>query len=176
MIGIRLLTPSLRRELKSPLGLLIQGTFDETMERLRDLIDEERPLILISVGDVVSKNMLEHGIQPEVLIVDNKVMREKIAPIQAKASQTFHMKNPAGTLTEKAWTVMQEALKEKKRTRVLVDGEEDLLTLVAVLCAPENSLVVYGQPHKGIVAVKVTEQKKESVRRIVDAMEERTKG
>ena len=76
MIGIRLLTPSLRRELKSPLGLLIQGSFDDTMERLRDLIDKERPSILISVGDVVSENMLKHGIQLEVLIVDNKVMRK----------------------------------------------------------------------------------------------------
>lgn len=142
------------------------------MKRLKELIDKEKPSMLISVGDVVSNNMMKHGIQPEVLIVDNKVMRKKIKPIQVKTKQTLHLKNPAGTLTEEAWTVMQEALGEKQRTRVLVDGEEDLLTLVAVLCAPENSLVVYGQPQKGIVAVRVTEQKREYVRQIVEAMKQ----
>lgn len=172
MIGIRLLTPTLRRRLKSPLGLLIQGSFSETLKRLKELIDEEKPSMLISVGDVVSNNMMKHGIQPEVLIVDNKVMRKKIKPIQVKTNQTLHLKNPAGTLTEEAWTVMREALDEKRRTRVLVDGEEDLLTLVAVLCAPEDSLVVYGQPQEGIVAIRVTEQKKEHIRQIIDAMEQ----
>ena len=172
MIRIRLLTPALRRKLKSPLGLLIQGSFDETAKRLRALIDKEKPAMLISVGDVVSNNMMKQGIQPGVSIVDNKVMRKKIKPIQIKANKTLHLKNPPGTLTEKAWTVVREALGEKRQTRVLVDGEEDLLTLVAVLCAPENSLVVYGQPQKGIVAVRVTEQKKEYVSEIIKAMEQ----
>jgi uncharacterized protein (UPF0218 family) len=58
---------------------------------------------------------------------------------------------------------------------VMVDGEEDLLTLVAVLSAPEHALVVYGQPHRGIVVVKVTEETRERMRRIVDAMEESSK-
>jgi uncharacterized protein (UPF0218 family) len=53
---------------------------------------------------------------------------------------------------------------------VLVEGEEDLLTLVAVLKAPENSLVVYGQPHEGIVAVRVDKTTKEKVRQIVETM------
>ena len=171
MIRIRLLTPTLRRKLKAPLGLLIQGSFTETMKRLKELIDREKPSMLISVGDVVSSNMTKHGISPQVLIVDNKVLRKPIKPIPTNADQTLHLKNPPGTLTEKAWTVIREALGEKRRTRVLVDGEEDLLTLVAVLCAPENSLVLYGQPQKGIVAVRVTEQKKEHVRQIVEEME-----
>jgi uncharacterized protein (UPF0218 family) len=57
----------------------------------------------------------------------------------------------------------------------MVDGEEDLLALVAVLSAPEDALVVYGQPHVGIVVVKVTEETREKMRHIVDAMEESSK-
>ena len=53
---------------------------------------------------------------------------------------------------------------------MLVEGEEDLLTLVAVLKAPENSLVVYGQPHEGVVAVKVDKAIKEGIRKIIAAM------
>jgi len=46
-----------------------------------------------------------------------------------------------------------------------------LLTLAAVLYAPENSFVVYGQPLEGIVVVKVTEQKKKEITEVLKAME-----
>jgi len=171
VLKIRRLTPELREKLKAPLGLLIQGSVDETMKTLKELIEKEKPSKIISVGDTVSNNMMRHGFSPQVLIVDNKIMRKVIQPIAFDADQTLHVKNPPGTLTEEAWTVIKEALRGKRRTKVLVDGEEDLLTLVAVLCAPENSLVVYGQPREGIVVVKVTEKARETMRRIVDAME-----
>jgi len=175
MIKMRRLTPALREELKAPLGLLIQGSFDKTMKTLKELIEKEKPSKIISVGDTVSDNMLKHGVSPQVLIVDNKVMRKPIQAIAVNADQTLHVKNPAGTLADEAWTVIKEALRGKRRTRVFVDGEEDLLTLVAVLCAPENSLVVYGQPHEGIVVVKVTEKTREKVHHIVDSMEQSSK-
>ena len=65
---------------------------------------------------------------------------------------------------------MEKAIQPNRRTRVLVEGEEDLLTLAAVLCAPLGSLVVYGQPREGIVVIKVTELMKETVRGLVEAM------
>jgi len=172
---IRRLTPELREKLKAPLGLLIQGSFDETMKTLKELIEKEKPSKIISVGDAVSDNMTRHGFSPQVLIVDNKIMRNFIQPIPLDADQTLHVKNPPGTLTEEAWTAIKGSLRGKRRTKVLVDGEEDLLTLVAVLCAPENSLVVYGQPGEGIVVIKVTEKTRETMRRIVDAMEQSSK-
>ena len=175
MKKIRLLTPALREKLKAPLGLLIQGSFDETMKKLKALIEKERPSTVISVGDAVSDNMMKHGISLQVLIVDDKIMRAPIPPIVVDADKTLHLKNPPGTLAEEAWAVIRKALGGKGRTKVLVDGEEDLLTLVAVLCAPENSFVVYGQPHEGVVVVKVTEETREKMHRIVDAMEESSK-
>jgi len=171
VIEIRRLTPVLRKKLKSPIGLLIQGTSDETMKKLGELVEKEKPLRIISVGDVVSNNMTKHGIFPQVMIVDNRVMRKHITPVSLDADQTLHLKNPPGTLTDQAWSTIQEALSQAQRTKVVVDGEEDLLTLVAVLHAPEKSLVVYGQPQEGIVVVRVTKQKKEMMRRIVEAME-----
>ncbi len=172
-MGIRLLTPQQRRRLKAPIGILIEGSFTHTMMRLKELIHQERPSMLISVGDVVSKNMTREGIQPTVLIVDNKVMRREILPIQVQVDRTLSVKNPAGTLTDETWEVVEQAIKLEGVTRVLVEGEEDLLTLVAVLIAPEDSLVVYGQPRKGIVVVRVTEQKKKQLRQIVEAMREK---
>jgi len=148
---------------------LIQGSLDETMEKLRELVEKEKPPTIISVGDVVSESMIKHGILPQVLVVDNKVMRKPITPIHADVYQTLYVKNPPGTLTDETWAVMRKAI-QSKRTKVLVDGEEDLLTLVAVSCAPESSFVVYGQPHDGIVVIKVTEEKRKMISGIVEAM------
>jgi len=141
------------------------------MTKLKQLIREEKPPKIIAVGDVVSKNMTEHHILTHVMIVDNKVLRQNIKPIKVKAKRTLHVKNPAGTLTPETWTTIKEALKQDQPTRVLVDGEEDLLTLVAVSLAPENTLVVYGQPNQGVVAVKVTMETRRKVQSVIDAMQ-----
>ena len=154
---------------------MIEGPFEKTMKRLKELIEKEKPSMVISVGDIVSRNMIEYGVSLNVLIVDNKVMRKPIQPITVDADQTLYAKNPPGAITDEAWTVIRSAIEQKGQTRVMVDGEEDLLTLVVVLSAPEDALVVYGQPHRGIVVVKVTEETREKMRRIVDAMEESSK-
>ena len=154
---------------------MIEGPLEKTMKRLKELIDKEKPSTVISVGDVVSRNMSKYGVSLNVLIVDNKVMRKPIQPITVDTDQTLYAKNPPGAITDEAWAAIRSAIEQKGKTRVMVDGEEDLLTLVAVLSAPEDALVVYGQPHVGIVVIKVTEQTREKMHRIVDAMEESSK-
>jgi len=49
------LTKSLRIKLKFPMGLLIEGNVESVMERLLPLIKDKR---IVSVGDVVSKNLI----------------------------------------------------------------------------------------------------------------------
>jgi len=53
---------------------------------------------------------------------------------------------------------------------VLVEGEEDLLTIVAVLCAPEGSVVLYGQPGEGAVLIEVNRAAKKAFRELVASM------
>jgi uncharacterized protein (UPF0218 family) len=166
-----ILTPELRRKLKNPIGTLIQGSFNETMKKLKDLVEKENPPMIISVGDRVSKNLTENNMFPKLSIVDNKVMRKRIQPIAIVADEVLYVKNPPGTISDEALATIQEALEHTHRVKIVVDGEEDLLTLVAALYAPENSFVVYGQPLEGIVVVKVTKQKKKEVTEILKAME-----
>lgn len=172
MRTIRVLTPELRRELKLPLGLLIRGSPRYTTERLKEIVDEKKPEKLIAVGDRASRSIIRKGIRLDVAVVDNRVMRKPIRPITLKTDKTYRVDNPAGTLTDEAWQVMAEAIRHNGRVKVLVEGEEDLLTLAAVLSSPEGSMVVYGQPRSGIVAIDVTEATKERFRRIVERMEE----
>jgi len=171
-----LVLPSkLRRELKAPLGKLIVGSPREAMERLEEMVTEEKPAMTISVGDIVSENMAKHGILTHLAIVDNRVMRQPREPVVLKVNQTIHVKNPPGTITDEAWLAVKEALKQEHSVKIVVDGEEDLLALVALLHAPLNALVVYGQPYEGIVAVKVTQRKRQKARRIIKAMKPITK-
>ena len=165
----------MREELKKPQGMVIGGSFEETMERLKELIVKEKPSSVISVGDIVSQNMIKFGISLDVLIVDNKTMRKSIPPIVVDVDQTLYAKNPSGTITDDAWAAIRSATENKGRTKVMIDGEEDLLTIVTVLSAPKDAFVVYGQPLVGIVVVKVTEEKKENMQRIVDLMIESSK-
>jgi len=164
------LTPEIREKLKKPIGTLIRGSFAETMNRLKGFIAEEKPPSIISVGDTVSRNLVNNGIIPQMSIIDNVVMRRSIQPITLTTEKTMYVKNPQGTISEEAFTVIQEALKGIDHVKIVVDGEEDLLTLVAVLGAQENSFVIYGQPYEGIVVVKATPEKKAEVAAILKAM------
>ena len=54
---------------------------------------------------------------------------------------------------------------------LVVDGEEDLLVLVAVAFAPLGGLVVYGQPGEGLVVVRVTAEKRGEAWELLKGME-----
>ena len=164
------LTPELRTKFKEPFGILIQGSFDKTMGKMKELVDKEKPPKVISVGDVVSRNLHEYNIHPQLTIIDTKFLRNQNMPEKVSVKKTVHVNNPRGTITEEAIFAIKEALEKNEHTHIVVDGEEDLLTLIAVLCAPENAIVVYGQPYSGIVVVKVTPEKKAQAKEFLKAM------
>ena len=164
------ITPELRTKFKEPFGTLIQGSFDETMGKMKELVDKEKPPKIISVGDVVSRNLHENNIHPQLTIIDNKFLRKQTIPEKASVEKTVHVNNPKGTITQEAILAIKEALEKNEHTHIVVEGEEDLLTLIAVLYAPENAFVVYGQPYSGIVVVKVTSEKKAQTMEFLKAM------
>jgi uncharacterized protein (UPF0218 family) len=170
-----LLTPELRTTLKQPLGVLIRGSTAETIKKLKEMVAEERPRHIIAVGDIVSKNLAKSGFCPALLIIDNKSKRKKIRPTELNTDQVVHVRNPNGTITDEAETAIVDALNTGQHVKIIVDGEEDLLTLVAIANASSNSYVIYGQPYEGIVVVKVTASKKAEVARILESMERPSK-
>jgi uncharacterized protein (UPF0218 family) len=102
-------------------------------------------------------------------------MRKPIQPITVDSNQIINAKNPPGTITDEAWAAIKLAIEQKGQTKVIINGEEDLLAIATVLSAPDDALVVYGQPHKGILVVKVTKETREKMHHIMDAMEESSK-
>jgi GTP-dependent dephospho-CoA kinase len=165
-----MLTPRLRVFLKEPFGNLITGSPTETMIALKMLIEKEKPPRLVSVGDVVSQNMHKSGLHPQLAVIDNISLRDQAMPKQAPVDNTVYVDNPQGTITEEAISAVKAALESNAHTHIEVKGEEDLLTLVAVFYAPENSFVVYGQPHLGIVVVKASLERKDQVKQFLKEM------
>lgn len=51
---------------------------------------------------------------------------------------------------------------------LIVDGEEDLLALPAILFAPLGSLILYGHWQHGIIAVEVNEQMKKKTQNLLN--------
>ncbi len=163
-------TPELRVKLKEPFGMLIQGSFDETMRKMYSIVKREKPPKIVSVGDTVSRNLHAYQMNPQLSITDNQRMRKRVKQEVFTGKNVVHVENPQGTITEEAITAVREALESDEYVHIIVDGEEDLLALIAVLYAPEKSLVVYGQPYEGIVVVEVTSEKKAEAMEILKAM------
>jgi GTP-dependent dephospho-CoA kinase len=162
------ITKELCDKMKNPFGTLIQG---EYKSELLSMIEQDRPEKLIVVGDFTSKKVQEYGITPNMIVVDNKTERNAMDPVPYPAERTYNIKNPAGTLSPEAVRTISEAMKNSDYARVnVVEGEEDLLALIAVKDAPLGSYVLYGQPKEGVVIVKVTEDKKKDVRQMLGEM------
>ena len=54
--------------------------------------------------------------------------------------------------------------------RITVMGEEDLLVLPVCIYAPDNSIVLYGQPNEGLVLVEISTEIRNKVQTLLDLM------
>jgi uncharacterized protein (UPF0218 family) len=153
------LTDEVRRSLKDPLGRLLPGSGPEIYKEVSNTVSLRKPPRVIFVGDAVAKNALAKGIRRDVIIIDNKEKRAQTKPFDAHATRIFRVRNDPGTIGSEAWAAVQEAV-DSGDAIMIVDGEEDLLTLVAIAVAPLGSFVMYGQPGKGLVMVEVDDSAK----------------
>jgi uncharacterized protein (UPF0218 family) len=161
----------LRPTLKKPLGKLVKGTPKTTVKKLKQILSIKKPAKIASVGDYVTKNLLKDGLQPDIAIVDNRIMREKIPPIVFKRTQK-HVKNKAGTISVEALRTLERAIMLKKKLAIIVEGEEDLLVLPLMVMMPLGSIIIYGQPKEGMVIIRLTEKKRRWAKCFMEKMEE----
>jgi uncharacterized protein (UPF0218 family) len=159
-----------RELLKKPLGQLISGTIAECNQALKAVQDAERPSRLILVGDTITRNAIHSGINPDVIIIDQREMRREAVQFNHGKGRIFRTLNEPASINLLAWQAVSEAV-EKGDSVVVVEGEEDLLTLVAILVAPLGSVVAYGQPSAGIVLIRVTSDKKNEIQALIEQME-----
>jgi hypothetical protein len=162
------LPEEMRPVLRRPLGIL----FKDPQSFLR-FLKEKNPPRLVAVGDVVTASLLEAGVEPDIIVVDSTVMRSPAGEDVLKVIERFtvhevKVRNPAGTITPELRRTLKTV---RPPVKVAVEGEEDLATIPAVLSSPLGSLVVYGQPGEGLVAVEVTEEKREEFLKLLRRFE-----
>ena len=159
------LSEELRRKLKEPFGALYKD--------IDSALKYAKSGYIISVGDRVSESLLDKGIEPDICIYDKRTRREGIklpTSIEAYKAKEIKVRNPAGRLTPEAFKAIRDAVSSGEKTRIFVEGEEDLLTLAALSLAKEGSYVFYGQPDEGIVLVKADSKTKAKVREFIEEM------
>jgi uncharacterized protein (UPF0218 family) len=145
-----------RRLFKDPFGTLYP-TIEEVLPRLTDGV-------VYSVGDVVTHNLRKNGIIPAVAIIDGHTMRSPCKKMPDLTTGTcIRVKNPPGCLTDALIRALDTAIAHPPTT-ILVDGEEDLAVIPMVIAAPLGSLVLYGQPHEGVVLRTVTRDARQKAR------------
>ncbi len=158
------LPQGLRKELRKPMGQIISNAKD-----LFRLINKSKHTILISVGDVVVHELIKAGIEPDLKIIDFKTRRKKANSSWLIANSFKKYANRPGTINIEVVRELNKIIKiNDKKQWFVVDGEEDLLALPAILLAPLNSLVVYGQYEVGVVTIRVTEEIKGKVKKLVE--------
>jgi len=148
-------------ELRKPWGRL----FKEPKE-LASFIRSTKPKKLIAVGDYSTHLLASLGIEPDLSIVDRKILRKKVKLKLPKVGGVLKVRNPAGTITREAWNTIKEALSCTVSVRIEVEGEEDLLVMPCVVFSPRGSLILYGLK-KQVCAFLVNAQNKKSVRRLL---------
>ena len=156
-----------RRYFKEPLDELFCKE-EEIRKMLFQISKDDSIPKIISVGDVVTQTLLKYSIIPDLGIIDEKVQREDIKSSNYSLFQKEIVENPPGFITQKAWDLIRDVIKKDDNKIIIkIVGEEDLLVLPAILEAPHNSKVLYGQPNEGVVLVTVTEKMKQKVKRLM---------
>ena len=121
--------------------------------------------------------MLKIGVTPGIAIVDGMTKRSpwNLADEidRTRFDEVIEVKNPAGSITSelfRACDLVVSHLRSGRSSIVIVDGEEDLAPIPLHLMLPLGSVVLYGQPNKGIVARVTDLLAKENCRNIVSQM------
>jgi len=172
------LPPRLRELLRKPLGVIIEGDnrfVSFSAQKAAAWIKRKDPMMVIAVGDIISSSLIAAKFKPDIKIIDYRSRRQSISTRKPlPKGQTF---NPAGTIRKESVKKLMKALdtqsgsKKSKTSTIVINGEEDLLTLPAILIAPLGSVVAYGQHDLGIILVLVTEEIKDKVRGIIKQFE-----
>ncbi len=142
---------------------LFQEPFGELYADIDEIIPKITDSTVYTVGDVVTHNLQKRGIIPAIAVVDGYSMRLPCRRMPVFRGECIRVKNPAGTITDDLIRALNHAIRNPPVT-VIVEGEEDLAVIPLVIAAPDGAVVLYGQPHKGVVLRIVNHEARETAR------------
>ena len=163
-----ILPDSLRSELAIPFGKVYKD-YDSV------IAEYNRKDFVVTIGDIVSANFIQHHKQSSISVIDLKTRREHIYKsfLQSyfPSLPSGHLFNPPGTINIQTAINLrkhiQDYLHDYKNKIIVIDGEEDLLVLPFILFLPLGSLVIYGLYNRGMVVVEVSLKNKEEAKQLL---------
>ena len=163
------LPESLREELKIPLGILLPEDKANKTNIKKYLGNNS---YIVTVGDRTTEKMIDFELVPSLQIIDNLEKREKRESPNLKGNTTeLFVDNPPAEITTQSIKIIKKAFSISPPVRLNVNGEEDLLVIPVCIYAPDNTVVLYGQPNEGLVIVKVTTEIRNKTQKLLDSME-----
>ncbi|MDF2422397.1 MAG: GTP-dependent dephospho-CoA kinase family protein [Nitrosopumilus sp.] len=154
--------------MKTPLGILLPESQADKSNIEKYLTKDS---YVITVGDRTTEKMMGFDLVPSLQIIDGQEKREKREPPKLSNATELTVDNPAAEITPQSVAMIKKAFTLQGPVRIFVNGEEDLLVLPACIHAPENAVVLYGQPNQGLVIVRITPEIRNKVQRLLDLME-----
>jgi len=162
------LPDNLREHLKIPLGELLPESEVDKKNIQKHISGIS---YIITVGDRTTEKLNDFGIIPSLQIIDGQEKRiKRNIPENFEISTFLRCDNPAAEVTNQSIEIIKKAVISPTPVRILVNGEEDLLVLPVCVYAPENSVVMYGQPNEGLVIVKITPEIRNKTQKLLDSM------
>jgi uncharacterized protein (UPF0218 family) len=144
-----------------PLGIAISREAPESIIRVRS---EYENSFLITVGDVVTMNVIKYWKVPNLAFMDLKTRRTIGMGMEVTGfDKVINIVNKPATLSVDIINTVRGAIMDAlsgSRILIQVDGEEDLLAIPAVLLAPRGSLVLYGLYTGYLIAIPVIDEYK----------------
>ncbi len=162
------LPDSIRDQMKIPLGILLPDDHANKTTIQQHLSDNT---YIVTVGDRTTEKMIDFGLIPSLQIIDGLEKREKRAPPKLENATELTVDNPAAEITPQSIDMIKQSFDMQPPIRLYVNGEEDLLVLPVCIHAPDNAVILYGQPNEGLVLVKITSEIRNKVQTLLDLME-----
>lgn len=156
-LGIYKLPEHVRLRFKKPIGKLYKHhEISFLLKELRNYIINNYKVI--SVGDKVTKTLIENDIPIKLAIIDKKERRNYISLILPEYfNKVIIAKNDAGSINFRLCKYIYECLIGEESTLMYILGEEDLVGILVILLNIEKTIMVYGQPLEGIVLCVINE-------------------
>ncbi|OGK20276.1 hypothetical protein A3C23_04960 [Candidatus Roizmanbacteria bacterium RIFCSPHIGHO2_02_FULL_37_13b] len=170
-----LLPEELKSTLRKPLGLVfrLNGRDKQSINtEIKKYLNDKKPAMIITIGDIITSELFSLKIPLSLSVIDFKNRRRHIN-LNSRLIQSNGIKidNPPGTISNNLIPAFTKAIniyvKAGRRQQIIINGEEDLTALIAVLCSPLQSIVLYGHYDLGVIAVNVDERVKEKVRLLI---------
>jgi len=148
-----------------------QGSVVNNLKELNNILSSLSPTNICLVGDITLSFFLENNLSFNLGFYDGKTQRKPNQQVEKLISENpqHFLTNDSGTINPEIINIY-ESFSNNSNQIIKVEGEEDLIAVALVLLQPLQSVVIYGQPDKGLVVMQISEDKKEQMKLLLQSI------